>query len=267
MPYARVDDNFPEHPNIAALSDRAFRAHVRGICYANRLLSDGFIPDYVARGSGAKALHELLAGDKPRWAKVDGGYEVVGYLDWNPSATVVKAARAQRRAAAEKRWSKDAGRNADDDAPRNAGDDAGRNASRTGSRMDDAGRMPSRNAGTHAIASPAFESGTDLMAALDHTPAEKPPSSTEFPEHNPTLDGLDPNLQALATSIARQTPSYMLSGNVIRSEISKHGGTAVVEALQSLASQELGSIPHPNAHFRSVVADRVKASNGQEPAP
>jgi hypothetical protein len=41
MSWVRLDDSFPEHPKVIALTDAAFRAHVRGLCYAGRFLTDG----------------------------------------------------------------------------------------------------------------------------------------------------------------------------------------------------------------------------------
>ena len=92
MPYARLDDIFPEHPKVAALSDRAFRVHVRGICYSAKVLSDGFVPFAIARGWGDKPVSELtLAG---LWDAVPGGFSIHDFLDFNPSKSQVKAKRA-----------------------------------------------------------------------------------------------------------------------------------------------------------------------------
>jgi hypothetical protein len=43
MTWVRLDDQFPDHPKVVNLSDRAFRLHVWGICYSARFLTDGLI--------------------------------------------------------------------------------------------------------------------------------------------------------------------------------------------------------------------------------
>lgn len=50
MVWTTLDDGFPDHPKVLQLSDAAFRLHVAGLCYCNRLLTDGNIPTgYVSR--------------------------------------------------------------------------------------------------------------------------------------------------------------------------------------------------------------------------
>jgi hypothetical protein len=95
--YAQVDDNFAEHPKVAARSDAAFRVQVRGICYANRLLTDGFVPASVAEPWGRRAVRELVDADM--WAEASGGYVIHDFLDWNDSAEEVRSRRDSKRIA------------------------------------------------------------------------------------------------------------------------------------------------------------------------
>lgn len=44
MSYVLLDDGFPDHPKLLALSDAAFRAHVRAMCWAKRQRTGGQIP-------------------------------------------------------------------------------------------------------------------------------------------------------------------------------------------------------------------------------
>lgn len=39
--WVKLDDDFAEHPKVVALSHRAYRVFVNGLCYANRYLTDG----------------------------------------------------------------------------------------------------------------------------------------------------------------------------------------------------------------------------------
>ena len=101
MTWVRLDDRFPEHPKIVGLSDRAFRAHVTGLAYCARYLTDGTVP----RGAlpARRVLVELVAAGL--WAP-DGAdaCSIHDYLDWNLS----KEERAGKAVAgamgAAKRW-------------------------------------------------------------------------------------------------------------------------------------------------------------------
>lgn len=98
MPYLNIDDGFPEHPKVDALSDAAFRLHVAGKCYAARALTDGIVPaSRVPRlkpGYRAQQLKELLTakvwhkggegcGTKNCPRGEPGQYVIHDYLEWN----------------------------------------------------------------------------------------------------------------------------------------------------------------------------------------
>lgn len=107
MTWLRIDDSMPDHPKIVGLSDCAFRAHVEGLCYCAKHLTDGFIPaPAAAKIAPKRALAEL---QKARlWTRKRGGFCVTNYLEYNPSREKVEAERAQRsqkaRVAADARW-------------------------------------------------------------------------------------------------------------------------------------------------------------------
>jgi len=98
--WVRLDDRFPEHPKIVGLSDRAFRAHVTGLAYCARFLTDGYVP----RGAlpPPRVLAELA--DAGLWTAQGHGCSIHDYLDWNLS----KEERAGKAVAgamgAAKRW-------------------------------------------------------------------------------------------------------------------------------------------------------------------
>lgn len=92
MSWARLDDAFPDHPKVAALSAEAFRVHVSAICYAARFLTDGRIPRQMARRwADPEVIEELVAGGL--WEVDADGYAVHDYLDFNPSRETVEKAR------------------------------------------------------------------------------------------------------------------------------------------------------------------------------
>jgi hypothetical protein len=110
VPWVNLDDKFTEHPKVDSLSDAAFRLHVAGICYCNRLRTDGLISyDRIARlvpRFHKKALDELLT--KGIWydrfqIQV---YEIHDYLQWNDSRDEIDAFREKQRQNAKRRWSK-----------------------------------------------------------------------------------------------------------------------------------------------------------------
>ena len=98
--WVRLDDAFPQHPKVIGLTDRAFRAHVEGLCYAARYLTDGHLP-HGFTGQYADVLDELTAAGV--WRRGAGGRITVhDYLDWNPPAEAAKERQAARAAAKRK---------------------------------------------------------------------------------------------------------------------------------------------------------------------
>lgn len=107
MSWVRLDDTFPEHPKIVALSMDARWEFLVGLCYASRYLTDGFIPaSVVARDR--KAVDELVRVGL--WAPTgDGdGYRIHDYLDFQRSRADVEEQRKRQseggRRGARKRW-------------------------------------------------------------------------------------------------------------------------------------------------------------------
>ena len=96
MTWVRLDDQFGEHPKIVGLSDRAFRAHVTGLLYCGRYLTDGRLPRGVL--PPARALAELVAAGL--WtANGTGEYSIHDYLEYQPTREQVEREIAQKRAA------------------------------------------------------------------------------------------------------------------------------------------------------------------------
>lgn len=88
MPWVRLDDRFPSHRKVALLSDRAFRLHVSAICWCAENLTDGHIGErelaLVTRIRGVKVTAKQLE-DAGLWDRVDDGWVIHDYLDYNPS--------------------------------------------------------------------------------------------------------------------------------------------------------------------------------------
>lgn len=97
MAYASFDDQFADHPKIAALTDSAFRLHTAGILYCARHLTDGLIPadevPRLVRRYRKASLDELT--DRALWVAAGAGqaYTIHDYLDWNLSRHQVEKRR------------------------------------------------------------------------------------------------------------------------------------------------------------------------------
>lgn len=128
--WVRIDDDFSEHPKVAAAGPLAMAMQVAGLAYCNRNLTDGFIPAAKARGliswespglrEGSPPLQiavtwsgELVGGgedvesryvislllDAGMWEEVPGGYRIHDYDHYQPTRAQVEAERQQKRSA------------------------------------------------------------------------------------------------------------------------------------------------------------------------
>lgn len=99
----RLDEGFVEHKKVMDLSDRAFRLHVAGLCYATRNLTDGILSaravKVVCALTAATRRHVVELRDGGLWLVRDDGYEIKDYLAYNPDAKTVKEIREARREA------------------------------------------------------------------------------------------------------------------------------------------------------------------------
>ncbi len=96
MSWVKIDDQFTDHPKIVQVGPLAAWLYVCSLTYASRYLTDGFIPQAQVRRladvSNATSLAEKLV-DVGLWDRVDGGFTVHDYLEYNPTAEKVKAER------------------------------------------------------------------------------------------------------------------------------------------------------------------------------
>lgn len=93
MAWARIDESAATHPKVLALSDRAFRVWVNGLCYCQTHLTDGSIPRAALRvvsGTQRTADELVKAG---LWIVHPDGYRVHDYLDWNDSRETIEYKR------------------------------------------------------------------------------------------------------------------------------------------------------------------------------
>lgn len=102
MAWVKLDDDFFGNPKVLRAGRDARDLYLAGLCFCNRGLTDGFIPDEALRRLGADAYV-----DEPRalarklvevglWSTADGGYLVHDYLSYQPSKDRVLATREVR---------------------------------------------------------------------------------------------------------------------------------------------------------------------------
>jgi hypothetical protein len=103
MSWAAIDDNAPEHRKLLAVGPVACWLWVCGIAYCNRQKArDGFIPETKISvlypiPNAKREAEKLVAGGL--WERVDGGFLVHDYHDYQPSAEEVEAMRQAKRRA------------------------------------------------------------------------------------------------------------------------------------------------------------------------
>lgn len=103
MPWGRLDDRANGDAKLLALSDAAWRMWGCGLIYCQFNLTDGFIPEHAIHTFGVRAKNKdvvadelcrtLVPGKGPLWHRVEGGFQVHDFLDWNDSREKVEADR------------------------------------------------------------------------------------------------------------------------------------------------------------------------------
>lgn len=130
MVWVRLDDGIAEHPKVVATGDAGLAAFVRGLCYCGRNLTDGFIPDQIARKLGTKGAIEALVA-QGLWARDGAGFRVHDFLTYNPSRETVlkdRMANAERQ----RKWKEERTRRRQGNAAGNGVSNAANNATVTG---------------------------------------------------------------------------------------------------------------------------------------
>jgi hypothetical protein len=99
MGWVRLDDNFADHPKIIALSDKAFRLYIMGLCYANRHLTDGLITYQIVSAwvgdDPFKPSDELE--DQNLWERRDKGFMIRSYTEYQPTREKVNRNERKRQ--------------------------------------------------------------------------------------------------------------------------------------------------------------------------
>ncbi len=107
MAWVRIDDEMPNHPKVAVLSDEALCLYVRALCYSSKHGLDGRIPKkslrHLCPSRKRSAIVEELADDPPEgyeaplWLDKGDYFEIHDYLEYNPSTAERQEKRRQTR--------------------------------------------------------------------------------------------------------------------------------------------------------------------------
>ena len=104
MPWVRLDDQFPDHPKSLAVGPLGSWLYICGLAYANRFLTDGFIPERQTKRLAdidnllkllLDALNGCLYDDDRQVACLSGVHR---FAKSDDPHTVVRAWRSAHRA-------------------------------------------------------------------------------------------------------------------------------------------------------------------------
>lgn len=129
MPWARLDDNFTDHPKVSGLSLAAIGLWTLALSHAARYQTDGFIDarvmDGLARRGGRRRRHLIDELVGARLVDQDeGGYWFHDFLQYNPSREQIARTRqidSRKKALRRNRGLRDAIRYRDQDRCRYCG--------------------------------------------------------------------------------------------------------------------------------------------------
>lgn len=95
-----LDDSWDNCTRVARAGNACFGLYVRCGIWVARNLTDGFVPGEIAAGYGSPEQTRKLV-DVGLWDAVEGGYQMLDYLDRNPTGEKVRErqkADAERKA-------------------------------------------------------------------------------------------------------------------------------------------------------------------------
>jgi hypothetical protein len=104
MPWLRLDDGMGEHRKVrrSMKSSRAAVAlHTFGLLHCAKYLTDGFVEEEYVRdvcddarmGARERTTALRVLEENDLWGRVDGGWQIHDFLDYNPSRDDVESHR------------------------------------------------------------------------------------------------------------------------------------------------------------------------------
>jgi len=275
MAYARLKDEINNNAKLLALSDAAHRMYTCGISYANKELTDGFLPEHIIHTFGVRAHNKakvvtelcsvLVPGKGPLWHRVTGGFQIHDYLEHNDDRVTILAKRERSADRVERfrtRLSKGSGSD-----PRNASGNAFCNA------------LHPPISPPHVTRCKTTDPRTTYIPSECRSTAAPPPPPPERPVENsdePSLDRVNsseaPGPRASTWSTPRELAPYAVVAALVRAMLAEGadwtyaGGEAdLVEELKTrCAKARLG---YDTMLLRKAVdSERVKAKRARRSA-
>jgi len=211
MSWVRLDDQFPDHPKVAGLSNEAFCLHVTAMCWTAKQQTDGKLPSRLLTRLAwrcqdpATAAAELEAAGV--WDKTPEGWEIHDFLVYNPTKEQVAELAAKRSAAgtagAMARWQTDS---------KPDGKSHGKQDSKPHGKIMPPSPSPSPSPSPipDPIPSPMIES-----ECMDEAP-------NNAPTYPPGFEAFETNFRLnLLTAVKERDPQQRLAGGFSLSDASK----------------------------------------------
>lgn len=110
LQWVRLETSLPDHPKVLALVDakkyRAVMVYVLGLSYCGRHELDGFVPRSALPFIHATKPDADALCSVGLWRVTDGGYEINGWAEFQPTSEDRTRAKAKAKYAAAVRWGK-----------------------------------------------------------------------------------------------------------------------------------------------------------------
>lgn len=169
MSWLKIDDQISFHAKTVSAGNAAFGAWVRMAAWSCAQLTDGRIPASIARTMAtSRELRDLVSVGFLN--RTDGGFEIHGFLDWNPSSVEILEKK-----------SKDAARKA---------------AGRASQERDNLGRVSAANSRGSDQMSARTSAG--LPPDSERSPLRRPPVPSPSPSPSPNSEQQNPHNPPLA---------------------------------------------------------------------
>ena len=117
MAWARIDDKFLDNPKVRKAGKEATYLYVSGLVYSSSQLTERFVSDDALGLVAYKGFikneqtHTATLVECGLWDRVEGGYHIHDYLEYNPIKQQIEQAREKKTAAGSKgaqaRWQND----------------------------------------------------------------------------------------------------------------------------------------------------------------
>jgi hypothetical protein len=258
--WVRLADDFYDHPKVIAAGAPAGWLWACSLAYANRYLTDGFIPSAVVRRLVDADDPQRLAArlvDCGLWERADGGYQIHDFAEYQPSSDAVRAER-ERNAERARTW-----RERQHSAGSTTGTTGGTTGARNGVSADapypDPVPVPTPGP---AVASPPLPpsphagNGVRPGRRRGRDDAEPEPAET-VPLVPPTPEDL-----ALWRRARADVADGMLPANAERLAALEPLGRGADGGLRLRAPPELGPIGHVVGAVRAALAQAGDLSGG-----